>query len=98
MGYRKNKPKPLINITIVNSERYQSESKRLRKLKPIIELRGWNCFYCSKKLNIRSASIEHLDPKALGGTNDLDNLHLSCVKCNSKAGHKPVNVKLRMRR
>ena len=32
----------------------------------------------------RAASIDHVIPRALGGTNDRDNLRLICVGCNWK--------------
>ena len=42
------------------------------------------CEYCLSPLNFSpdSFSIEHIFPIFLGGTNDLDNLALSCQGCN----------------
>lgn len=42
------------------------------------------CVYCGDtSLTLRTASIDHLIPKAKGGTNDDSNLALSCKKCNT---------------
>ena len=46
------------------------------------------CVYCGKKdvpLN-----IEHVVPKARGGSNRVSNLAIACVQCNQKKGARPV--------
>ena len=51
------------------------------------------CCYCNVKLQITDsksrnnyATIEHIQPVALGGTNDLANLTLACLTCNKNRG------------
>jgi len=52
----------------------------------------WNyrCFYCGKELDIEGKytdnfpTIEHITPLAKGGTNNLDNIVLTCFDCNIK--------------
>lgn len=53
------------------------------------EAQNWKCCWCGcqtiedpKKAN--SATIEHVIPKARGGTDDWDNLAMSCQRCNTK--------------
>ena len=43
------------------------------------------CEYCVSPLNVcpDPFSIEHIMPRASGGTDDLDNLALSCQGCNN---------------
>lgn len=50
------------------------------------------CLYCGIPLDKYGASIDHLIPRAKGGTNDLDNLVLSCKDCNNdKKDMLPLN-------
>jgi 5-methylcytosine-specific restriction endonuclease McrA len=53
-------------------------------------LEKWNrqCAYCGIK--DVSLQIEHIHPKAKGGTNSITNLTLSCEKCNIKKGTKNI--------
>ena len=48
---------------------------------------GWLCFYCTKELTVKTATIEHVIPVALGGEHRIENLRLSCMNCNVKRGH-----------
>src|SRR5262249_3698696 len=54
-------------------------------------LEKWNrqCAYCSKK-DI-SLQVEHIVPRAKGGTDRLSNLTLSCEKCNQTKGTRDIN-------
>ncbi|WP_414583981.1 RNA-guided endonuclease IscB [Scytonema sp. PCC 10023] len=53
-------------------------------------LEKWNrqCAYCGIK--DVPLQIEHIHPRAKGGTNSITNLTLSCEKCNIKKGTKDV--------
>lgn len=49
------------------------------------------CCFCEKLMYADSASskrgkatIEHVQPRSLGGANKLNNYKLSCMKCNNK--------------
>jgi predicted phage-related endonuclease len=46
-----------------------------------------NCRWCNCKLTEATATIEHLVPLAVGGTNDRNNLALACEGCNQARGH-----------
>jgi 5-methylcytosine-specific restriction endonuclease McrA len=54
-------------------------------------LNKWDrrCAYCSVE-NV-PLQIEHIQPKAKGGTNRVSNLCLSCEKCNLKKGTQNIN-------
>ncbi len=58
-------------------------------------LNKWNrrCSYC----NIENVplQIEHIKPKAKGGTNRISNLCLACERCNIKKGTKDIEVFLK---
>lgn len=53
-------------------------------------LNKWNrqCAYCKVK-NV-PLQVEHIQPKAKGGTNRISNLCLACEKCNLKKGTQDV--------
>ncbi|MEH2201991.1 RNA-guided endonuclease IscB [Nostoc sp.] len=53
-------------------------------------LEKWNreCAYCGVK--DVPFQIEHIHPRALGGSNSITNLTLSCEKCNTKKGTKDI--------
>lgn len=50
----------------------------------LLEKHGRKCFYCGKTAN--KFEVEHMIPKARGGSNRIDNLTLSCHECNQKKG------------
>lgn len=53
-------------------------------------LEKWNrqCAYCGAK--DVPLQIEHIHPRARGGSNSITNLTLSCSKCNTKKGTKDI--------
>ena len=54
----------------------------------LLEKFGRKCVYCGKSgvpLN-----IEHIVPKAKGGSNRVSNLAIACVQCNQKKGARPL--------
>lgn len=44
------------------------------------------CQYCSKKVTIGTATIDHVIPKSRGGGHTWENLVIACSKCNGKKG------------
>lgn len=48
----------------------------------LLEKHGRKCFYCDKEVS--TFEVEHMIPKAKGGSNRIDNLTLSCHSCNQK--------------
>ncbi len=45
-------------------------------------------FIVDKDPSIKILTVDHKIPKAKGGSDDLDNLLLSCTKCNQRKGKK----------
>lgn len=43
---------------------------------------GAVCWYCGLDLRYQIKHIDHILPKSLGGSDDLDNLALTCSFCN----------------
>ena len=53
------------------------------------ERAGYRCEYCGKDMlasldDYRSIETEHIIPRSAGGSEELDNLALSCPVCNSQ--------------
>lgn len=55
----------------------------------LLEKWGRQCAYCGAK--DVPLQVEHIHPKAKGGSNSISNLTLSCEKCNIKKGTKDIN-------
>lgn len=41
------------------------------------------CAYCGEKLTMRAMQVDHIQPKAHRGTDDIGNLYPSCRSCNN---------------
>lgn len=54
-----------------------------RKRRELFERYGGRCHYCNSPLNIDAFEVEHMLPRALGGTDDGWNLTISCRPCNA---------------
>ena len=53
---------------------------------------GGDCFYCKKPIAKDQVSIDHVEPKTLGGTGSLQNLLICHKSCNQHKGHKPIEA------
>jgi uncharacterized protein (TIGR02646 family) len=69
-------------------------TERARQIRAqLYEQQNGLCCYCNKQVTLESvddpdsATIEHLKPKCMGGTNDIENLALACYKCNQDYGY-----------
>ena len=65
---------------------------------------GDDCWWCFRSMDFstkprksQSPTIEHLQPKALGGGNSLDNLVLCHPGCNRQLADRPRLEKVRLR-
>lgn len=67
-----------------NSELTTYKFKQQREL--VFRTKGHDCYLCGEW----ATAIDHVIPRKLGGTHDLDNLEPICLRCNSKKGAKPV--------
>lgn len=52
------------------------------------------CFVCGRHVPERYATLEHIEPISLGGTDDMDNLAISHNTCNVRRGNDvaPIGV------
>lgn len=71
-------------------------ARRWRKMIALHERDGGFCRLCGGEIvlsrlgkqNPDKPTLDHILPKAKGGTNDLENLQLAHAKCNTAKGHK----------
>lgn len=56
----------------------------------MFERDSWMCQYCGLKLTRRTATVDHLVPKARGGKTSWLNCVTSCLACNKRKGDMPV--------
>ena len=54
------------------------------------------CWFCGEPL-AGDCTREHLLARALGGTDDIENIRAAHAECNGAAGHLPVSDKMRLR-
>ena len=76
------------NPEISGVEYQQGELAGYELKEYLLEKFGRRCVYCAKSgvpLN-----VEHIVPKARGGSNRLSNLAIACVECNQKKGARPI--------
>ena len=76
------------NPEISGVEYQQGELAGYELKEYLLEKFGRRCVYCAKSgvpLN-----VEHIVPKARGGSSRLSNLAIACVECNQKKGARPI--------
>lgn len=59
-------------------------------------VQGGHCAGCADHFLIRNLEVDHIVPRAKGGTDHLDNLQLLCGYCNRVKGHRGMEY-LRMK-
>ncbi|WP_130449767.1 HNH endonuclease [Zhihengliuella halotolerans] len=57
----------------------------------VIRLRGQVCYLCGEHVPMDDIHIDHRIPRIHGGSNDFDNLYVSCSTCNLQKGSKSVD-------
>jgi len=69
---------------------FMSISKRLRF--EIFKRDGFRCSYCGATPEISELRVDHVTPRAKGGSDDPDNLATSCHDCNAGKSDIPLCV------
>lgn len=63
------------------------------QLKALCTAQDGRCFYCGREMTWsignRMATLDHYTPRALGGSNERDNLVAACYRCNQWKGDEP---------
>lgn len=50
------------------------------------------CHYCGRRVNFDSVTADHKEPKIRGGGDNIENLTLSCKKCNEEKANLPYEI------
>ena len=78
----------LINPEISGVEYQQGELAGYEVREYLLEKWNRTCAYCGAQ-NV-PLQVEHIQPKAAGGSNRVSNLTLACQPCNQKKGSRPI--------
>lgn len=65
------------------------EQKR-KKRQQLIAKCGSHCWLCNRPIINETPTLDHVTPRALGGSHDISNLRLAHGACNKLRGHGPV--------
>jgi len=83
----------------VNNREQRRAEHRARKIRRraaviahLMQKQAGRCVYCPTLLSAKTCHIDHRMPRALGGTNDLFNLQLTCIPCNLRKHAKHPDV------
>jgi 5-methylcytosine-specific restriction endonuclease McrA len=56
----------------------------------------WQCEYCGKQLNMKTATEDHIVAIASGGDDSILNIAVACRSCNSSKQTRPADVFLEL--
>ena len=76
------------NAAISGVEYQQGELAGYELKEYLLEKFDRKCVYCGKSGAV--LNVEHIIPKARGGSNRVSNLAIACVQCNQKKGAMPI--------
>lgn len=79
----------MVNPEISGVEYQQGELAGYEVRQYLLEKWHRTCAYCGKK--DVPLQVEHIHPKANGGSNRVSNLTLACQPCNQKKGSRPID-------
>jgi 5-methylcytosine-specific restriction endonuclease McrA len=54
--------------------------------KTIIDRDGLHCVYCDEDLHDKEIHLDHIIPESRGGPTTMNNLQVTCRKCNTSKG------------
>lgn len=87
----------MMNQNISGKQYQQGELYKKEVMEYLLIKFNRTCVYCDGKSNDNRLEIEHSTPRALGGSDSVRNLLLTCRSCNQKKGALPLAVFLKYR-
>lgn len=78
----------VINRRLLSGSRRKQNKITKRITAQLIAAQGDWCAYCNESMKDNGMHVEHILAISVGGTNSIENLCLSCAKCNQIAGAK----------
>lgn len=80
----------MIDIPLPQNKGKAMNSKQKQKKKEkLVEYYGSFCYWCGSYFPVKELTLDHLNPKSLGGSNSFENLRLACRDCNQTRGNSP---------
>jgi 5-methylcytosine-specific restriction endonuclease McrA len=77
---------PIPTLLVVTSKYFAKPKRKKLSLYEMAKIHGYTCQYCFGKKNINDLTIDHIQPRSKGGTDDHSNRVLACRSCNCKKG------------
>lgn len=71
-----------------------SAKKRRELLDAALMIHGWTCCICATSITPGDESLQHIQPRSKGGTNDLANLRPAHKRCNFALGNRELDEAL----
>ena len=90
-------PQLLRNPEIRGIEYQQGPLYQTNLRTAVLERDGRKCVYCGKSAKRNRLELDHVVPKANGGTDRYDNLVAACIPCNRKKANQTLEAFLRRR-
>lgn len=78
--------------------KHLSDNHRRAAIALLIQRDGPACYLCQRTPPLADYCVEHIIPRAHGGTDDAHNLALACSDCNNAKGSKYVSLRVSSRR
>lgn len=67
-------------------ENYRKQYIPLNLRKAVIDRDGKRCVFCDEDLTDKEIHLDHIIPEAKGGHTTMQNLQVTCRKCNTSKG------------
>ena len=90
-------PQVLRNPDIKGREYQQGPLYRTNLRAAVLTRDNRRCVYCGRTSRKTPLELEHVVPRASGGTDRYDNLVASCIPCNRRKANRPLGEFLRRR-
>lgn len=81
------KPEGLNSKKEMRSAYFDNKPELVEKM---LKEKKLECYICKKPLTVNTLTVDHVQPIALGGSNDLENLEFCCHDCNNLKDAKTV--------
>lgn len=84
---RQRKTKEKLYKRILNRRRSWQKQYDIPNIDNLIkESLGKKCPYCGEEITTENMGLDHKTPTSRGGSNNPENIHLTCQKCNKRKG------------
>lgn len=70
----------------------QNDHHRFRHVEVLLKRQHYRCPYCKNRITSKSADIDHINPLARGGSDNLANLQATCRRCNRRKSAKSPSL------